>query len=461
MTAYLTVDLGFGDSGKGSIVDFLVRQTDAHTVVRFNGGAQAGHRVVTPDGREHVFSQFGAGTLAGSRTFLSRFMFVEPLALLQEGEHLLALGVDDPFGMLTIDGRAPLTTPFQRGINRLKELAREDARHGSCGIGFGESVADFLNHGPDVVCAADLKDEHRLWQKVNFMRQINRAKLVEIVDRLPDSVRFSRRELWEDALALVQDRAWVEHTMEACLTLAEKVEIASPDYLNDLMSRPGHVVFEAAQGVLLDEWYGFHPHTTWSTTTLANADTLLAEAGYTEEVVRIGITRAYTTRHGAGPCVTEDAAMGAALPDRCNHFTPWQTGFRVGPLDLLLLRYAIEVVGRLDGLAVTCLDRLAEIDEIRLCQQYQVAGQSHSVERLPVKRVLEDLAVQADLTQFLTRCLPIYETVAQPDDLLLRLEERLGVPVCITSSGEACDDKRLTDLGEVLIAAGQPLHLVQ
>ena len=83
--ALLTVDLGFGDAGKGSIVDFLSRAYEAHTVVRYNGGAQAGHRVVTPEAqpREHVFAQFGSGTLAGAATHLSRFMLLDPLAMIE------------------------------------------------------------------------------------------------------------------------------------------------------------------------------------------------------------------------------------------------------------------------------------------------------------------------------------------------------------------------------------------
>ncbi len=106
---YLTVDLGFGDAGKGSIVDFLSRRDDAHTVVRYNGGAQAGHRVVTAGAnpREHIFAQFGSGTLAGADTHLSRFMLLDPLAMIQEGEQLLTLGVD-AFQQTTTDERAPV-----------------------------------------------------------------------------------------------------------------------------------------------------------------------------------------------------------------------------------------------------------------------------------------------------------------------------------------------------------------
>ena len=101
--AFLTVDLGFGDAGKGSIVDYLTRTHAAHTVIRYNGGAQAGHRVVelASDGvtyREHVFAQFGSGTLAGAATYLSRYMLLDPLAMLAEEAHLQSIGITDAFG---------------------------------------------------------------------------------------------------------------------------------------------------------------------------------------------------------------------------------------------------------------------------------------------------------------------------------------------------------------------------
>ena len=140
--AFLTVDLGFGDAGKGSIVDFLTRTYGAHTVIRYNGGAQAGHRVVTPAGpgmmqQEHVFAQFGAGTLAGAATHLSRFMLLDPLAMMAEEAHLQTLGITDAFQRTTIDARAVVITPFQRAVNRVREALRGAGRHGSCGMGIG------------------------------------------------------------------------------------------------------------------------------------------------------------------------------------------------------------------------------------------------------------------------------------------------------------------------------------
>ena len=143
--AILIADLGYGDAGKGSIVDYLTRKTGAHTVVRYNGGAQAAHNVITPEGKHHTFAQFGSGTFVpGTRTHLSRFMMVHPLALLAEERHLQSLGIDDAFPRLSIDREALVTTPFQQAANRIKEIARGDGRHGSCGMGVGETMSDWL-----------------------------------------------------------------------------------------------------------------------------------------------------------------------------------------------------------------------------------------------------------------------------------------------------------------------------
>src|SRR4051812_18457431 len=194
--AFLTVDLGFGDAGKGSIVDFLTREHIAHTVVRYNGGAQAAHRVVTAGAkpREHVFAQFGSGTLAGAATHLSRFMLLDPLAMMAENQHLQELGVADAFERTTIDERALVITPFQRAANRLKELARGDGRHGSCGMGIGETMIDYLEHGQRVLFAGDLRRADVLRTKLTFLREINLAKIQALLPNLPDNDNTLREQ---------------------------------------------------------------------------------------------------------------------------------------------------------------------------------------------------------------------------------------------------------------------------
>ncbi len=433
---FLTVDLGFGDAGKGSIVDYLTREHTAHTVVRYNGGAQAAHRVVTDEtpAREHVFAQFGAGTLAGAATHLSRFMLLDPLAMEQEADHLRALGVADPFATLTIDERALVITPYARAINRLRELARGAGRHGSCGMGIGETALDALHHGERALFAGDLANPDRLAAKLAFLRDVALAKLRGFRHELLDAPETARE------LAPLLDDDWLDWTIESYRTFAGLARTVPAEHLHALLRRPGCVVFEGAQGVLLDEWRGFHPYTTWSTTTLERADTLLREAGYAGDVRRIGIARAYATRHGAGPLVSEDPALSAILPDARNLTHPWQQHFRVGPLDLVALRYATAAVGRLDSIALTCLDRLAELPSIALCDSYLCDGER--IERLPLNPSREDLVWQGALTERLAHCQPILEKVADEGELIARVERALGAPVTITSWGPTAAAKR-------------------
>ncbi|MEZ4675509.1 MAG: adenylosuccinate synthetase [Caldilineaceae bacterium] len=437
--AILTVDLGFGDAGKGSIVDYLTRTHEAHTVIRYNGGAQAGHRVVeqAADGtqREHVFAQFGSGTLAGAATHLSRFMLLDPLAMLQEAEHLQNLGIAEPFARTTIDRDALVITPFQRAINRLRELARGAGRHGSCGMGIGETTADALAHGNAVLRAGDLLDPKQLRAKLAFLRRINLDKLLYLQGQLPTTAAVAQE------MELLCANDWCSWLLEAYADFVAVAQIVPSVALSERLRQPGTVIFEGAQGILLDEWRGFHPHTTWSTTTLANADQLLAEADYRGTVSRLGITRAYATRHGAGPFVSEDVTWAATLPDACNGNGAWQQGFRVGPLDLVMLRYARAVVGQLDTVAVTCLDRLPETGSIPLCVAYAEAN-GERLDALTPSANGHDLTYQAKLTERLAGCRPILAEVKDRKALLQAIAETVALPVGIQSYGPTAQAKQ-------------------
>lgn len=433
--AFLTVDLGFGDTGKGSLVDFLAREYDAHTVVRYNGGAQAGHRVVTGERtpREHVFAQFGSGTLAGAATHLSRFMLLDPLAMVAEERHLRDLGVADAFERTTIDARALVITPFGRAVNRLRELARGAGRHGSCGMGVGETMADYLAHGEQVLFAGDLTDADRLRVKLRFVHAVNMAKAEALRPALADNPAAVAE--W----ALLDDD-WQDWLIDAYHDFAARARVVAGETLHSILRRPGTVIFEGAQGVLLDEWRGFHPYTTWSTTTLERADCLLAEAGYAGHTTRIGITRAYATRHGAGPLVSEDAKLAGALPDARNGFGDWQRDFRVGWLDIIMLRYACEVVGRLDWLAVTCLDRLAALPKLQVCRAYQRG--TFVIDRIVPAQTARVLAYQEQITRCLARCRPLLKELPDGDALIATLARELGVPVGLISHGPTAGDKQ-------------------
>ena len=459
-TAILIADLGYGDAGKGSIVDALARSLPVHSVVRYNGGAQAAHNVVTSDGRQHTFAQFGSATfLPGVRTYLSRYMLVHPLAMLAEERHLRALGVRDAFERTSLERGALIITPYQQAANRLRELARGDARHGSCGLGVGETMADSLSARGEALVAGDLADRAATLRKLHRVREQKLVELAPIMAQLAGSPQA------EQELRLLQDPQMVEQTADLFGYFAGRVAIVDAQELGRLLNQPAVTLFEGAQGVLLDEWWGFYPYNSWSTLTFANAGALLEENQFDGQVQRLGLMRGYATRHGAGPFVSEDAGLTALLPDAHNVNNPWQQGFRVGQLDLLALRYALDVTGGVDGLVVTNLDRMAAIKDWQVCSAYRYPGPETDLAedfdlqddlvagiRLPADPT--NLSAQEWLTQRLLRMQPVLSAApGEREHYLEAISSWLGAPVVMTSAGPTALEKTRLSL------AGIPLSL--
>lgn len=335
--AYVVAGLGYGDEGKGHIVDALCREHNADLVVRYTGGPQASHTVVLSDGREHRFSQFGSGTfLPNCRTHISNHVLVEPFAMMNEAAALEKVGVTDAMDRMSVDPDCYLITPWHWMANRLIEASRRDRKHGSCGMGIGETkrmiVEDCLG-----ITVGDLgrRPAH------DRLRAIRNAQISR-VDQFID-VRYGvswRHLFFEESIADLADfyNDW-----------SSRISIKSGIF--GLSDRP--VVFEGAQGVLLDETYGCPPHNTWANTTFDNAIEICRESDL--EPVKIGVLRTYATRHGAGPFLTQSPEVD--FPDH-NTENQWQGPFRQGYFDLEASRYAIRVCGGIDALALTCLDRV-------------------------------------------------------------------------------------------------------
>ena len=356
---WVVVDLGFGDAGKGAIVDFLAREARAPaTVVRFGGGGQAGHRVVTDDGRQHVFSQVGAGTFVpGATTLLGPEMVLHPTALLVELQRLVAGGVDDAPSRLAIDARVLVTTPFHQAANRLRELARGPAAHGTVGVGVGETVAFAARFGADALRAADL-DSAELAPRAEGVRQRLEAELAHLVP--PESGGRRAVERFEAERAVLADPELAARWASA--VRRERWPLVDGDRaLADAFAR-GPVIFEGAQGVLLDRVHGFFPHVTHGRCGPAPVREWLARIGQGTEVPVLGVLRTYMTRHGAGPLPSETRAL-EGLPEPTNDDAGWQGAFRRGWLDPLLLRYAIGAIGGVDGLALNHLDAAQATEE--------------------------------------------------------------------------------------------------
>ena len=456
--AIIVIGLGFGDEGKGSMIDFLARQPDVHTVIRHNGGGQAAHNVVDDFGRHHTFSQFCSGMFVpGVDSYLSRYMLVDPLGLLEEAAHLRTLGVGQPFRRLFVDRGALVVTPFHALINQLRELSRGAGLHGSCGKGIGETMADSLVEGPNMLFIGDLEDPAVAARKLAYLQERKRAQITEFAASLPDAPDVQRK-LW-----MLSSPKAIEFCLERYRAFTAAATITGERYLKAMLARPGTVLFEGAQGVLLDEWYGFHPHTTWSTPGSANAETLLRDGGFIGDTTRLGVLRPYFTRHGAGPFPTEDGDLARLLPDSHNGRNAWQHRFRLGWFDLVAARYALAINGGIDFLAFTNLDRFRALPEWRVATAYRhrtgaVAGLERffdldandgTCRATDIKHHRPpDLVRQEALTRSLAEFTPDYRSLAAATGAaplvayLEFLSSSLGAPIAYVSEGPAARHKR-------------------
>lgn len=355
MTKTLTtavIGAGWGDEGKGHLVDALAAAGDeAAVVVRFNGGAQAGHTVMLADGRRHVFHHIGAGALAGARTHLSQYFVHHPMLLQAERTALQGAGgcVD-----LSADPRGAVTTPWDMLINQAVERVRGSGRHGSCGLGFGETI-ERNTHSGFALTVADLRLPDLQARLRDLRRNWIPRRMVELgIDELsPDEAGI----LAEDDVEAV--------FLEDCRAFADTVEPAYDAALGD----NGRVIFEGAQGLQLDQSIGVFPHVTRSHTGLVNVLNIAREAGL-DDLEAVYVTRAYATRHGAGPLPGgRDELEGFDLVEPTNQPNPWQGRMRYAVLDLDRLAAAIATDSRISESAsvqvrsrlfVSCLDQIRD-----------------------------------------------------------------------------------------------------
>lgn len=481
---WVVVGLGFGDEGKGTIVDTLVRREEAGAVVRFNGGPQAAHHVVSPTQQLHCFAQLGAGSFVnGLQTHHSRHMFVEPFALCKELEVLQKHQPEMALTQVWIDRACLVVTPFHKLLNQMQEVARGAGRHGSCGMGVGQAFMDSLKPGFPVLRVADCEAPDLLRQRLRFLWMLKKDSAAQIIEEHPDNEAL--KALYEELSA----PGFCELLVEKYTAFVREsgVQIVSTSSLEARWRAEEAVVWEGAQGVCLDAERGFWPHVTPSRTTPLQAMEQLTHAGIdVRDVRRIGVLRAYCSRHGAGPFVTESDWLTKRLPDWHNGTNRWQGAFRVGWFDLLLAQYALRVCEHgdtprwetgIDEIALTQLDRLAGLAEVKICTGYFFKGPvDDALERFFLlgegegpegsKRILgirvpetPDRAFQMDLSRMLSWCEPIYHTLpgwtpcqlAQWMDgqhtgpveaYIETLERALRVPITIISAGVRADHKR-------------------
>ena len=306
MKARIVIGANFGDEGKGLLTDYLCAQ-GAGVVVRFNGGAQAGHTVCTPDRERHVFHHFGSGSLLGVPTFLSQFFVCNPILFFKEYDELVALGYHPD---VYAHPDCLVTTLWDMLINQTIEDRRGAKRHGSCGVGFHETM--------------------------------NRSAVKEL--------KITMGDLWDDGPRLEQQLEEISgkyfqfRTKSKCVdftgeSITRFIELCQrfASYVNPLgIGQCQDPVFEGAQGLLLDQDNKeFFPHVTHSSTGMKNVNALCAQAGIADKEIYY-VSRTYLTRHGAGTLPGQDPSL--SYDDDTNQPNQFQGSLRFAKLEMAKLR---------------------------------------------------------------------------------------------------------------------------
>lgn len=326
---FAVIGLGFGDEGKGRVVDCLCSRLPNSVVVRFSGGHQAGHNVVIKDPAEgldvqHVFSNFGSGTFRGCPTIWSRFCTFEPIGFLREYNILVSKGVKP---VIYIDSQCPVVTPYDINDNRRIDSYKN---HGSCGVGFGATV-----------------DREARFYSLTFLDLFYPSVL---------QIKLEQIRKYYEGGTFNFDTVGLAEFFDSC-EIISKLPGAS-----FIENRPAcdNVIFEGSQGLMLDQHFGLFPHVTRSNTGLKN----LEHTELLGDTHVILVTRAYQTRHGNGPMTNEDILNNIKIDTKeTNLDSTFQGKFRRSLLDVSLLEYAIkkEVLFRsvkTKHLAITCLDHI-------------------------------------------------------------------------------------------------------
>jgi adenylosuccinate synthase len=234
---------------------------------------------------------------------------------------------------------------------------------------------------------------------------ISEKKLMDLKQlRLQEAERFKEGATADLYQALLT--ADIEYYVDLYVDFVRSVRIVS-DLQFEAIIRENDTVFEGAQGVMLDQVYGTFPFCTRSTTTFENALTLLREAKFDGAITRIGLLRAYSTRHGAGPFVTEDTSL--AIPPCHNQLNPWQGNFRQGWFDGVAARYALKACGGVDILAITNIDRLYGLSTVKVCTEYRMPDDRFIDEHGDLRLFNTfDKELLANRSQALSRTTPVY-----------------------------------------------------
>ena len=341
----------WGDEGKGKIVDWLSEQADV--VIRFQGGHNAGHTLVV-DGKVYKLRLLPSGIVRENKTsIIGNGVVIDPWALIEEIKNIKKQGVEVNKGNLIISESANLILPFHKEMDEIREDAAGKGKIGTTRRGIGPAYEDKI--GRRSVRIMDLRSESYLDKRLENILIHHNAIRKGLGKKI-----FEKNELKKDLLKIAP----------------EILKFSQPVWLkiDEFKKKKKKILFEGAQGILLDVDHGTYPFVTSSNTVAAMAATGSGCGPNTIDYV-LGITKSYTTRVGEGPFPTElKNNIGELLGKKGKEFgTVTSRKRRCGWFDGALVRQAIKISG-INGIALTKLDVLDELDEIKMCIHYELDG---------------------------------------------------------------------------------------
>lgn len=286
MVIKVVIGANFGDEGKGLMTDYFCHQSTLRgekcLVVLHNGGAQRGHTVVTPDGNRHVFHHFGSGTLVGADTYLSEEFVLNPMIFRQEWEELESMKA---IPKVYVNHTCRVTTPFDMILNQIIEESRDNARHGSCGMGIHETmIRDVCNY--PIEMWFDSSDEAKRYYLKEIRNYLSERLLDFGINKIPDN--------WKE---IVNSDLLIENFISELNFMGRNISIRFDRFIEYYDC----VAFENGQGLLLDQNNtAYYPHLTPSNTGIKNSLKIIAEMRCKPDIEVCYVTRTYLTRHGAG-----------------------------------------------------------------------------------------------------------------------------------------------------------------
>ena len=350
MKHVVVVGSQWGDEGKGKIVDWL--SSEADVVIRFQGGHNAGHTLVI-DGVTYKLRLLPSGIVRNKISVIGNGVVIDPWALLEEIEEIKSKGVEVNEKNLIISDSATLILPFHRELDEIREDAAGDKKIGTTRRGIGPAYED--KAGRRSIRVMDLNSEEYLDQRLEIALAHHNA----IRNGLGKEI-LKKEKIKKDLLKIAPN------ILKFSQPVWKKID--------EFESKRKKILFEGAQGILLDVDHGTYPFVTSSNTVAASA-AIGSGCGPNTIGYVLGITKAYTTRVGEGPFPTElKDNIGEILGTRGKEFgTVTSRKRRCGWFDGVLVRQTIKISG-INGIALTKLDVLDELDEIKMCIAYEIEG---------------------------------------------------------------------------------------